>query len=353
MAFFKKIFGRSGQSEPKQSQDDKLEFIVMQGNDFNELSRYDTMSGTCAVCGKKAAVITANVADVRKLPSGSIHYPPKLGTKGWKRIPDKSSKLAAYCEQCQGYYHLHCVEAVTLGGGTLFRCPECMRDLGPAPQSLNIAETPERSVEDLIKEGIEFDKAGKYDEGIKCFQEALEIEPNNAWARWQLGAAYKTQDRLDEAIKEFEEVLLRGAGTFRESTEHWLNEAKMLKTVRDKAPSELESQIGNYIEQVGEHSERWFPAYEALKRIGAPAMDAVLNVINSNNSSLRIRALDLLAWIGNQKALGPLEKASVISKEDFSKISDESINSSDYFEDYWLEYQQHAQEAIEKIKTRL
>ena len=351
MAFFKKIFGRYGQSEPEQPQNDKLEFIVMQGNDFTELSTFNTMSGTCAVCGKDAVVITANVADVRKLPSGSVHYPPKLGTKGLKQIPDKSSKLAAYCEKCQGYYHLCCVEALTLGGGTLFRCPKCIRDLGPAPQSLNVAETPKRSVEDLIKEGIEFDKVDKYDEAVKCFQQALEIDPNNAWARWQLGAVYKTQDRLDEAIKEFEEVLRRGAGSFREPTEHWLNEAKMLKAVRDTPPSELESQIGTYMEQVGEHSERWFPAYEALKMIGAPAIDAVLNVINSNNSSLRLRALDLLVWIGNQKALGPLEKASTISKEDFSKISGKPLNSSN-FEDYWREHQQHAQEAIEKIKAR-
>jgi tetratricopeptide (TPR) repeat protein len=60
------------------------------------------------------------------------------------------------------------------------------------------------------------------EEAIKTFQQALRIDPNDAWARWQLGALYKTQNRLDEAIQEFEEVLRRGAGSLRESTEHWL-----------------------------------------------------------------------------------------------------------------------------------
>jgi hypothetical protein len=58
-----------------------------------------------------------------------------------------------------------------------------------------------------------------------------------------------------------------------------------------------------------------------------------------------------LAEVGNQKALGPLQKASNISKEDFSKISGKPLNSSD-FEDYLREYQHYAQEAIDKIKTR-
>ncbi|MFH0755719.1 MAG: tetratricopeptide repeat protein [Bacteroidota bacterium] len=351
MSIIKKIFRRTGMSDHKHPQNNNVEFIVMQGNEFTELSTFDTIPGICATCGKDAEVITADIADVRKLATGSVHYPAKLGTKGWKQIPDKSSKLAAYCESCQGYFHLHCVEPLTLGGGTLFRCPNCIRELGPAPKSMKEVIFRDKSAQDYTKEGIEYQKSGKQEEAIKAFQQALGIDPNDAWARWQLGAMYKTQDRLDEAIREFEEVLRRGAGSMRESTEYWLNEARILKTERDKPQSEIESQIGSYMEQLGEHSERWFVAYDALKRIGAPAVDAALHVIQSSNSSLRLRALELLAIIGNQKALGPLQKASKISKEDFSKISDKPLNSSD-FKDYWREYQHYAQEAINEIKAR-
>ncbi len=351
MTFLEKIFHRTATVPPPPPAASKIDFIIMQGNDFTELSTYDTVTGTCATCGKDAAVITANIADVRRLAIGSVHYPAKLGTKGWKQIPDKSLKLAAYCEGCRGYFHLNCVELLTMGGGTLFRCPKCMRDLGPAPKSLTIPKPATKSTEEYIKEGIEYSKVNKYDDAVKSFQQALQIDPNSAWARWQLGAAYKTQDRLDEAIQEFEEVLRRGAGSFREPAEHWLNEARMLKTAHDKPIAEIESQIGTYVRQMGERGEQSHLAFAALKRVGSPAVSPLLNVIQSNNSLLRSNAVYLLGEIGDKKAFEPLQRAMAISKEEFSKFSGILLNASD-FEDEWNYYKDTAQASAEKIKGR-
>ena len=83
----------------------------------------ETVQRTCAICGREARLIVANV-------TGEIHL------RGSFSLPD--SRLAADC-QGHGTVHFACAEPNQLPGGTFFRCPK-HTPRGELKASLEISE---------------------------------------------------------------------------------------------------------------------------------------------------------------------------------------------------------------------
>ena len=79
--------------------------------------------------------------------------------------------------------------------------------------------------------------------------------------------------------------------------------------------------IRSLIDLMGQQSSSWFEAYEALRQIGGPAVDPVIEAMHSSNKFLRLRAMDLLAKIGDPRAIRPLKKASSIRKRKFLRMA--------------------------------
>jgi HEAT repeat protein len=75
------------------------------------------------------------------------------------------------------------------------------------------------------------------------------------------------------------------------------------------------------MEELGQASERWNIAYEALARVGTPAIEPLIDAIQSENDLLRHRSISLLGEIGDERALAPLESASTIEEQDFRRIA--------------------------------
>lgn len=111
-----------------------MKYIMIQGDDFTELDPVVYTEKICSTCGKNANVVSARymslIQFVRSGGRGAYHH-AKLGTSGSGDIPSPSTMEAGYCERCDKSYHLNCVEAIKMGGGTMFRCPGCNTDLAP------------------------------------------------------------------------------------------------------------------------------------------------------------------------------------------------------------------------------
>lgn len=61
--------------------------------------------------------------------------------------------------------------------------------------------------EEWLEEGIALYKLGKYDEAIECYDEAIEINPEDAVAWKFKGTALYELKRYDEAIKYFDKAI--------------------------------------------------------------------------------------------------------------------------------------------------
>ena len=113
-----------------------VKYVMMQGNDFTDLNQVSFTEKTCSVCDKKANVVSARYMSlmqfVRSGGRGAYHH-VKLGTWGSGSLPHPSSLEAGWCERCDKSFHLNCVEVISMGGGTMFRCPNCNSDLAPFP----------------------------------------------------------------------------------------------------------------------------------------------------------------------------------------------------------------------------
>ena len=65
----------------------------------------------------------------------------------------------------------------------------------------------EGSEEDLVKEGIKFNEEGQFDKAIKCFDEALAINPENTEALLEKGQAYIMLNNSIEAHASFDKAI--------------------------------------------------------------------------------------------------------------------------------------------------
>lgn len=59
----------------------------------------------------------------------------------------------------------------------------------------------------LTDEGIDFIDAGKYDDAIKKFEEAVKTDPNYAYANFSLGACYYDLEKMEQAIPYYEQAI--------------------------------------------------------------------------------------------------------------------------------------------------
>jgi Flp pilus assembly protein TadD len=59
----------------------------------------------------------------------------------------------------------------------------------------------------LIKKGIALGNQGKYDEAIKCFNDAIRLDPKNVDAWNNKGVTLVIQGKYDEALKAFDEAI--------------------------------------------------------------------------------------------------------------------------------------------------
>src|SRR5687768_11293510 len=73
---------------------------------------------------------------------------------------------------------------------------------------------------------------------------------------------------------------------------------------KQTSDAELKAQVSSNLEELGKAKyPDWFIAYEALEKIGSPAVPALIRAIESDNSLLRGRALDLLGKIKDKSAI--------------------------------------------------
>jgi HEAT repeat protein len=212
--------------------------------------------------------------------------------------------------------------------------------------------------------GYQYFELGKLEEAKREYLLALQQDPNFALARSNLGFVYDRQGMMDDAIREWEETLRRGVDsvTVRGNTEHWLRETKALRDERKKPIEDINAAISGYINELGQASERWQIAHDALSRIGNPAVDALISAMENENDLLRSRAVDLLGKIKDQRALIPLKRAANISEKDFRKFETTPGKVKTFVmggttlevsvSDLLKEYRKDAKEAIRRINKK-
>eukprot|EP00727_Mastigamoeba_balamuthi_P000847 m51a1_g1076 hypothetical protein (418) ;mRNA; f:5926-7646 len=61
--------------------------------------------------------------------------------------------------------------------------------------------------QETVVKGVELAKKGDYQKAMVCYKQAIEVDPQNADAYVARGAAYANQDKLHEAVREFERAL--------------------------------------------------------------------------------------------------------------------------------------------------
>ena len=179
------------------------------------------------------------------------------------------------------------------------------------------------TAKDHYQKGWAFHEKNRLEEAAEEYRKALEIDPDFSLVRSNLGMVYKLQKKMDDAIREWEETLSRGVENtiVRLNTEDWLKEAKALREERLKIITDHDSAVKSYMEELGKASDKWFIAYDALARIGSPAVDSLIENLVNENDLLRNRSIDLLAKIGDKRAIEPLKRASKINEQDFRSIT--------------------------------
>jgi len=202
----------------------------------------------------------------------------------------------------------------------------------------------------------------KSDQAICEYKEALRIDADYALARSNLGSLYLQEDRVEEAIAEFQEVLRRGVPStvIGYNTETWLREAIAIRDARQTPIGDVDKVLQEYITELGGPCNRLSAIYEKMKEIGRPAIDALLAAIQTNNSVLTNRAFELLGEIGDARVVEPLSKASNILEKEFRAMTGDTgptrtvnlsgkkvdVKVSDLLE----EYRKRAKEALDKIE---
>ena len=220
------------------------------------------------------------------------------------------------------------------------------------------------SAQEYTNKGWQYHEKEMLDEAAEEYHKALQIDPDYSLARSNLGMVYKQQGKLDDVIREWEETLRRGVSRVgvRMNTEDWLNEAKALRDERQKPIENEDSAVMSYLEELGKASDKWFVAYDALARMGAPAVEPLIAALKNENDLLRNRAIDLLAKIGDQRAITALEEAAKISEQDFRTITKltgksrivqmGSMQIEVAVSNMLKEYRHAAKDAIKRIKKQ-
>jgi len=95
-------------------------------------------------------------------------------------------------------------------------------------------------------------------------------------------------------------------------------------------------------------------------QIGAPAVDALIGAIHSDNYVLTNRAFELLEQIGDPRAIAPLSKAANISEMEYRAMTGDKgpTRTVNYFgmaadvtiTDLVEEYRERAKKALDEIK---
>jgi tetratricopeptide (TPR) repeat protein len=213
--------------------------------------------------------------------------------------------------------------------------------------------------------GWKFHEKNKLDEAAEEYRKALLLDPSFALVRSNLGMVYRQQGKMDDAIREWEETLNRGVrnAVVRMNTQDWLKDAKALRDERLKPISDVDGALKSYLEELGQASGRWHVAYEAITRLGTPAIAPLVQALESENDLLRSRAIDLLGKMGDKSAIPALEKASKLGEQDFRRITGLSGKSrivnmggtqievpvSGLLDDY----HRYAKETLKQIKKRV
>jgi len=218
------------------------------------------------------------------------------------------------------------------------------------------------TTEDHFQKGWALHEKNRLEEAAEEYRKALEIDPDFSLVRSNLGMVYKLQGKMDDAIREWEQTLNRDVSNVmvRMNTEDWLKEAKALRDERSKTIIDYDSAVKSYMEELGKASDKWFVAYDALARIGQPAIEQLIENLKSENDLLRNRSIDLLAKIGDRRAIEPLKEASKISEHDFrniTKLTGKSrainmggMNIEVSVSDMLKEYRRLAHNAMKKIE---
>jgi tetratricopeptide (TPR) repeat protein len=97
---------------------------------------------------------------------------------------------------------------IVLVSGMLAACGE--KEPPPptqVPPTPTPAATPTPSADEHLDMGIDYLDQGQFDQAIAEFQATIELNPDDAEARYNLGLAYQKQDKLDEAAAAYQEAL--------------------------------------------------------------------------------------------------------------------------------------------------
>jgi hypothetical protein len=106
----------------------------------------------------------------------------------------------------------------------------------------------------------------------------------------------------------------------------------------------------------------WLEAYQALERIGSQAVPSLLDAVQSDTHLLRMRALNLLGKIGDERAIDVLKRASEIEQENFKRlctVSGSRVVLKDGtvldvpFHERWQEYREDAHKALDLVQQRV
>ena len=199
-------------------------------------------------------------------------------------------------------------------------------------------------------------------EAIREYKEALRVDPDYALARSNLGSVYLLEDRIEEAIVQFEEAIRRGVpqALIRCNTETWLREAIAIRDTRQKPIGNVEKAIQEYMEELGGPCNRLRAVYEKLIDIGEPAVDVLVSAMCTGNSVLSNRVFELLGKMANSRAVEPLSVASQISEKEFRTMTGDkgptrTVNLSGRHVEVKVlglleEYRRNAKKALEAIE---
>lgn len=124
---------------------------------------------------------------------------------GDNEMPSYNDRLRRDRNFTNPYALEHMVSAFSLEElGTMFKRPPELTD--GDYEKLRAWQNVQWASE-TVEQGIGLAKQGKYQEAMKCYNQALEVDPHHRDAFVARGAAYANRSQLPQAIKEFETAL--------------------------------------------------------------------------------------------------------------------------------------------------